>query len=315
MKILPQNKKITQDLNFRLRLDVQFDRDVQISIPFIADFFQTTNGIRFADDINDPEKGIDMDFEIERTDGADPSLASITLWNISDNIFNQIANHANAFELYAADGASDWGLLFRGTPYFSTQTGPAGGNNKSRGFLFKDDAVGGENDTATTITLIDSLHAFESATISKSYQGDISAQTIINDCATAMGVLIGDELDQYPIMNNYVARGKVSCVLREICGKIGCKYIVDNGVLHLYNGDKPKTYGFAFNANNSSRPQPEQNGTIMSHHFTTKLLPSVRAGQYCHCDFETLSGVKQIYKARLRGNNYGTLKETEVWVK
>lgn len=315
MQILPQNNTTVQDLNFRLRLDIQFDKQVKIAMPNILDFFQTTNGIRFEDQINNPESGIDIDFEIERTDGADPSLATITLWNITNDIFNQIANHANAFELYCAEGADDWSLIFRGTPYFSTQTGAEGGNNRSRGFLKKDDAVGGENDIATTITLIDSLHAFESASISKSYQGEISAQNIIADCATAMGVLIGDELDTYPMMNNYVARGKVRTILREICGKIGCKYIVDNGVLHLFNGNKPKTYGFLFDGNNSSKPEAEQDGTLQGHHFVTKLLPSIRAGQYCKCEFETLSGTKEIYKARLSGNNYGTIAQSEVWVK
>lgn len=315
MKILPQNNNVVQDLNFRLRLDIKFDRQVKIAIPGISDFYQTTNGIRYEDRIDNPESGIDMDFEIERTNGSDPSIATITLWNITNDVFNQIANRANAFELYGASGTDDWGLIFRGTPYFSTQTGAEGGNNRSRGFLNKDEAVGGENDIATTITLIDSLHAFETANISKSYQGDISAKNIINDCATAMGVLIGDELDQYPIMNNYVARGKVRTILREICGKIGCKYIIDNGVLHLFNGSKPKTYGFLFDGTNSSKPEAEQDRALLGHHFMTKLLPSVRAGQYCKCDFETLSGKKEIYKAKLAGNNYGTMGQTEVWVK
>ena len=315
MKILPENKTVVQNLNFRLKLDIQFDQNVKIAMPFISDFFKTTNGIRYEDKIDDPESGIDIDFEIERTDGADPSIATITLWNITNDVFNQIANHTNAFELYGANGAGDWGLIFRGSPFFSTQSGALGGNNSSRGFLKKDDAVGGENDIATTITLIDSLHAFDSAVISKSYQGEISAQNIIADCATAMGVLIGDELSQYPIMNNYVARGKVRTVLREICGKIGCKYIVDNGVLHLFNGSSPKIYGFLFDGTNSSKPEAEQDGTLQGHHFVTKLLPSIRVGQYCKCDFDTLSGVKEIYRAIITGNNYGTIGQTEIWVK
>lgn len=307
--------KKNQDLTFRLRLDIQFDREIKVKIPNVEDFYQTTNGIRFADSVDNKESGIDIDFEIGRTDGSDPSLATITLWNITNDVFNQIANHANAFELYFAKGKEDWGLIFRGTPYFSTQENAVGGNNNSRGFLNKDDAVGGENDIPTIITLIDSLHSFESAVISKSYQGEISTKTIIKDCATAMGVLTGDELQSYPNINNYVARGKCSTILREICGKIGCKYIVDNGVLHLYNSDSPKSYGFLFNKNNSDKPCAEQGKEFTTYHFKTMLLPSIRVGQYCQCDFDVLSGVKQIYKAKLRGNNYGTGCETELWVK
>lgn len=315
MKILPINKQTNQNLSFRLKLDIQFDKQVKIAMPYLKDFFQSTNGIRYEDSISNPEDGIDIDFEIERTDGSEPSIATLVLWNITNDIFNQIANSANAFELYAAKGTDDWGLIFRGYPYFSTQENAEGGNNKSRGFLKRDEAKGGENDIATKITLIDSLHAFDTAVISKSYQGKFSSKEILKDCATAMGVFIGDGVDNYPMMNNYVARGKVRTVLREICGKIGCKYVIDNGVLHLFDGKKRETYGFSFDASNSSRPELEQKKDSSGYHFVTQLLPSIRAGQFCQCNFDTLSGTREIYKAAIRGNNYGTAGETEIWVK
>lgn len=314
MKIQPNNIPVTQDLSFRLRLDIQFDKTAQTAISGL-DLIQTTNGLRIADSKDDPEKGLDIDFEIERTSGEEPSLATITIWNLSNSTFNQIANKGNAFELYCAGGNDDWSLLFRGTPYFATQEGAQGGNNTSRGFLQKDDATGGENDIATHLTLIDSLHAFESATLSKSYQGNVSTRLIIQDCIIAMGVQFGDELTFYPEINNYVARGKCSKILNEICGKIGCKHIIENGVLHLFNGSKPKIYGYLFNGNNSSKPELEQDDDVNLYHFVTKLLPNLRAGQYCRCDFETLNGIKEINKVVLIGNNYGTAGQAEIWVK
>lgn len=314
MKIQPSNIPVKQDLNFRLRLDIQFDQAAKSSLS-LFNLVSSTNGMRIQDSKNNPESGLDIDFEIERTDGSEPSIATITIWNLSNNTFNQIANKANAFELYFAQGEDDWGLLFRGTPYFSTQEGATGGNNTSRGFLKKDDAVGGENDVATVITLIDSLHAFESATMSKSYQGNYSTKSIIDDCAKAMGLKLGDEVLYYPEINNYVARGKCQKILNEICGKIGCKHIVENGVLHLFNGEKPKIYGYLFNGSNSSKPQAEQDEDTQGFYFVTKLLPSLRAGQFCKCDFETLSGTKEIYKVVLTGNNYGTAGQSEIWVR
>ena len=145
MKIKPNNIPTTQDLNFRLRLDVQLDTTVKI--PFIS----TTNGLRIQDSKDNAESGLDMDFEIERTSGEEPSLATITIWNLSNSTFNQIANKANAFELYFAKGNDDWSLLFRGTPYFATQEGAMGGNNSSRGFLSKDDAVAYKHSKCTLL--------------------------------------------------------------------------------------------------------------------------------------------------------------------
>ena len=313
MLILPNNIPATQDLSFRLRLDIHFDKAIQIAIPSL-NLTQTTNGMSIRDSKDDLSQGLDMDFEIERTSGTEPSLAEITVWNMSNSTFNQIANHGNLFELYFARGNDDWGLLFRGTPYFATQKGGKGGNNKSRGFLKQDEAVGGENDIATVISLLDSLHSFGSATMSKSYQGTISTKTIIQDCVTAMGIRLGDEV-KYPEINNYVARGSCAKILNEVCGKIGCKHIIENGVLHLFNNESSKLYGFMFNGDNSSKPQREQEDSLQLYHFTTQLLPNLRAGQYCMCDFSTLTGKREIYKVILSGNNYGTSGQAEIWVK
>ena len=70
-----------------------------------------------------------------------------------------------------------------------------------------------------------------------------------------------------------------------------------------------------FNGENSSRPELEQDDDLNLHHFVTKLLPNLRAGQYCQCEFATLSGVKEIDKVLLSGNNYGTVGQAEIWVK
>lgn len=314
MKILPNNIPITQELSFRLKLDVEFDLRSSTDITNL-NLTQVTSGISIADDINDPEKGLDIDFEIERTSGKEPSICKLTIWNMSNSTFNQIANRSNVFRLYFAQGKSDWGLLFQGTPYFSTQKGTTGGNNDARGWLNKDDSKGGDNDIATIIQLEDGLNSYEKAIISKSYQGNVSTRQILVDCAALMGVDIGDEVAEYPEINNYVARGSVIKVINEICGKIGCNRIIENGVLHLFNGNSAKVYGYLFNGDNSSKPEREQDDDKILWHFTTKLLTNLRGGQYCKCDFATLSGVYELDKVKLIGNNYGTAGQAEVWVK
>ena len=313
MKIQPNKTPVKKSLDFRLRLDIQADKSKDAFKSW--KWTTTTNGITIRDSSNNAESGLDMDFEIERTDGQEPSIATITIWNLSNSTFNQISSKANAFELFFARGNDEWSLLFRGTPYFATQEGAKGGKNKSRGFLNKDEATGSENDVATTLILLDSLHAFETARMSKSYQGTVDIGSIIKECATAMGVTIGDQPSEYGTINNYVARGSCSKILNELCGKIGCKHIIENGVLHLYDNSKPKTFGYLFNSSNSSKPQPELDNDVNLYHFTTKLLPNMRAGQYCQCDFETLTGTRQIVKVLLTGNNYGTAGQTEIWVK
>ena len=75
MLILPNNIPTTQDLSFRLRLDVQFDKTIQSTIPL--KLLQTTSGMSIRDSKDDPSQGLDIDFEIERTSGAEPSIATL----------------------------------------------------------------------------------------------------------------------------------------------------------------------------------------------------------------------------------------------
>lgn len=314
MKILPSNELVKQDLSFRLKLEVQFDLRSNTAISGL-NLTQVTSGLNIADSAESSEQGLDMDFEIERTSGKEPSACALTIYNMSDSTFNQISNRGNVFRLYFAQGKDDWGLLFQGTPHLATQKHVKGGNNTSRGFLNRDDSKGGDNDVATMLYLVDSLNSFEKATISKSYQGNVSTRKILSDCAAAMGVDIGDEVLSYPEINNFVARGSVIKVVNEICGKIGCNHVIENGVLHLFNGENNNAYGYLFNGDNSSRPEQEQDDNKIMWHFTTKLLTNLRGGQFCVCDFGTLNGTYEIDKVRLIGNNYGTAGQSEVWVK
>lgn len=307
MKILPSNTYTTQDLSFRLKLDIEFDIRASTDIKNIS-LAQVTGGLSIADDINTPEQGLDIDFEIERTSGKEPSKCNLTIWNMSESTFNQIANRGNVFRLYFAKGKDDWGLLFQGTPFYSTQK-----EVKKNEYIENDKNE--ECDIATIIHLFDGLNSYEKATISKSYQGNVSTRQILVDCAALMGVDIGGEIAEYPEINNYVARGSAIKVINEICGKIGCNRIIENGVLHLFNGSSNKVYGYLFDGDNSSRPEREQDDDKIMWHFTTKLLTNLRGGQYCKCEFASLSGVYEIDKVKLIGNNYGTAGQAEVWVK
>lgn len=343
MKILKNNIIKPSELNLRLKLEVKFESQLRYLSLFkkidkvnLNKFYQTTNGIIIADSITDPEAGLDIDFEVERTNSQEPNETNITIWNLSEDAFYQLASKSNKISLYFAKGKNDWSLLTSGTPSFSTKVSPQGGNNSSRGFLKRDDAVGGENDIATTITLLESVNLYEEVAISKSYDGDISISTILNDCANLMGVSFDDTTkngsylispieDTY--VNNYVARGRVIDVVKDLVNRIGAKFSLENNILNVYleeEGLNSEGYyydftrnvkGYHFTPENSSLPEAEQDKNNILYHFTTQLIPDISVGSYCLCDLDTLRGVRQINKVLISGNNYGTAGQTEIWVK
>lgn len=329
MKILPNNIISKEKLKFRLKLDVIYD-DRWTTNEYARNIVEHT-ATTIEDRIDNPESGLDMDFEIERTLEDIPYKCTLTIWNLAEDTFNLISNRGMGFHLYYARGNNDWSLLFYGHPWFASQGNPLGGNNDSKGFLKRDEAVGGENDIPTTIYLQSDLIGYEEAFISKSYQGYVSTEQIIKDCADAMGLVcnIAPEIIHTKV-NNYVARDRASKVLADIIKRVNVlgfgepKITYDNGNLNLFvdlEGTRlvlgsidPKLYGYVFDKDNSTRPEKEQIDKEDYYHFKTQLLPDLTAGSYCMCEFSNLKGKKQIKKVVCTGNNYGTEGETEVWV-
>lgn len=343
MKILPNNKISNKNLDFRLKLAVMYNADIekigQLSIANV-DFngvYQnrmTKSSVVISDKKDNPESGLDIDFEIERTIGEEPNKCTLTIWNLSESTFNQIANKSMAFYLYYARGENDWSLLFAGSPYFSTQGNPIGGNNDARGFLKRDDAVGGENDIPTTIYLEEAVNQYENAIISKSYQGYVSSLKVIQDCANTMGLPynISGEIGHISLYN-FVARGFASDILENVVSRLNTEFgfgkptvNYDNNVVNVFvehGDDKDKyfvndyymrKYAYLFNESNSTRPEKEQHDKEEVFRFETQLLPDLSAGNYCKCEFSNLSGSRQIKKVISTGNNYGTEGKTEVYV-
>ena len=114
-------------------------------------------------------------------------------------------------------------------------------------------------------------------------------------------------------------------------------------MFYIFTQEEPKeVYGITLNSSNSSTPErlddkfKTQTKTIQKankkkgiagiketeiiktyngYMIKTKLLPFLNPGTWAFCDFGTrLQGTKYIYKVRHRGNNYGTVAETEVYV-
>lgn len=331
MKIAPNNKISKKNLNFRLWLSVELHQGYES-----LTIFKGVEKQGFIDIIDRKEKdesGLDMDFEIERKDDGNPNICTLTIWNLSEDIFNQIALDANLFSLYYARGENDWSLLFTGSPYFAKQENPIGGNNDARGFLKRDDAVGGENDIPTIIYLEEAKDQYEKAVMSKSYKGDVSTEVVLKDCANALGMPLNVSKEiAHSKVSNFVARGYVYDVLKEIRPRLTIPFgigdpkitfensnlnvfaeIEDVGLVQL-KGAEIERFGYVFNPKNSSKPVRVQSDSEELYSFETQLLPSIKVGDFCACDFSNLQGRKQIRKIISTGNNYGTEGKTEVTV-
>lgn len=318
---------VNPDLNFRLRLDIG------------------GANIRIADNLKedketgrfwvDRESGLDMDFDIVKTDDGAPNESMITIWNLSENTYTNIMNNSDAFELYAAWSNDEYALMFRGYPLKALKKAKGTILTSNQGFLKQDANAGrrGQNDLETVITLIDGLAEYKDARMNKTYYGTVSTETILKDCIETFGISVGTiaKINHKDIMGRQYREKSVN-VLNGLAQLLKFKWKIINGVFYIFTQEEPKeVYGITLNSDNSSTPERQNDKfttkknketkqtsiekTYNGYMIKTRLLPFLNPGTWAFCDFGTrLQGTKYIYKVRHRGNNYGTVAETEVYV-
>nr|DAS99122.1 MAG TPA: tail protein [Caudoviricetes sp.] len=317
---------VNPDLNFRLRLDIG------------------GANIRIADNLKedketgrfwvDRESGLDMDFDIVKTDDGAPNESTITIWNLSENTYTNIMNNADAFELYAAWSNDEYALMFRGYPLKALKKAKGTILTSNQGFLKQDANAGrrGQNDLETVITLIDGLAEYKDARMDKTYYGTVSTETILKDCVETFGIPVGTiaEINHKDIMGRQYREKSVN-VLNGLARLLGFKWKIINGMFYIFTQEEPEeVYGITLNSDNSSTPERQNDKfttkknketkqtsiekTYNGYMIKTRLLPFLNPGTWAFCDFGTrLQGTKYIYKVRHRGNNYGTVAETEIY--
>jgi len=319
------------NLNFRLRLDV------------------SGANLRIGDKINNPESGLDIDFEIAKTDTNTPNTSTITVWNMSDDTYNNIYSNADGVELYGAFGDDEYALMFRGYPEKVLKSKRVNMLTANQGFLQQSPGAtrSGQSDNPTSMTLIDGKYLYEDANISKGYKGSINSKQIIKDCVETFGIPIGvmSENIDYININNHISRGRTVDVLNPICKRLNANYTINNGVFYLYSKNEvpaSTVYGILLDSSNSNTPERQDDKfklktttlikknkkkgiaglkkteiikNINGFMIETMLLPFLLPGMWCECDFGILQGFKYIYKVKLFGNNYGTEGKTQVFVR
>ena len=89
---LDNDKRITTypDLNFRLRLDMSMPNN------------PSGKGIRISDELDNPQKGLDMDFHIVKTAEGKPDESTITIYNLTTQTYDKIYEYGEEFTLSCA---------------------------------------------------------------------------------------------------------------------------------------------------------------------------------------------------------------------
>lgn len=327
-------------LDFRLKLEIQLKNKTD-----------EIRGITIEDVYADPTKGLDIAFKIEKSYANQPSESTITLYNISSDLYNLILEEADAFRLSCARGENaEYVPFYTGFPLAMVKTAKGTVLTSNKGFMEQDANAGrrGQNDLETNIKLIN----YGFAKLDKSYQTEVSVDLVIQDCINALGLPKGnidkniqETLKNAKLSAGYTSRGEVSKTLNDLGNRFGFTWNTNDMQLNMYDKGHSdiKTYGVLLTPDNSATPerqddkfkartktiqkankkkgitgiqatsiQKEDRGFMIK----TQLLPHLMVGSTCFLkDFgmNDAEGSKYIYKLRHIGSNTGTECYTEIY--
>ena len=239
-------------LDFRLKLEIE-----------LKDRSGDRKGITIADVYGDPTKGLDMSAHIVKTDDNKPNASTLTIYNLSTDIYNLIYEQANAFRLSCARGENaEYVPFYTGFPVRSLKTAKGTVQTSNKGFMAQDANAGraGQNDLETVITLMN----YGIAKLYKSYQTEVSANLVLQDCMNALGLPKGnidtniqERLDNVFYRAGFTIRGNVSDTLNLIGNQCGFKWNTNDMKLNIYDKYRAdiKTYGIKLTPKNSATPE------------------------------------------------------------
>jgi hypothetical protein len=326
---LDNDKRTTtySDLNFRLRLDISMPKN------------PSGKGIRISDDLDDRQKGLDMDFHIVKSTEAKPTESTITIYNLTTETYDKIYQYGKEFTLSCAFSDEDYTVMYRGYSETYTQHKKKIILTANEGFMAQDANAGrrGQNDLQTEIKLIN----YGIAQLNKTYRKPVNTETILNDCISALGMPKGEmDIIKHKNINGYRAVGNVYNTLNYLGQLLGFNFCINSGRFCAYDKTygQMKKYGIYLHSGNSNTPEKQDDKFVyhagrkatkkktgrsatteyerMGYMIETRLLPFLQVGSTVKCDFKfkDCKGLKYVYKLEHIGSNYaGTQMVTRVY--
>ena len=207
------------------------------------------------------ENNLKINFQIEKDTTKESNKSKLEIYNLSESSRKAIEVADNEVEIYAGyeDGAV---LCFRGTVTY--------GYTKDSG-----------TECITSLDLADGTVALRDSYCSLSYAPGTSAKTIIQRCATEMGVPVvyGDdvgELENYK--NGFSFIGQAPECLTEVCNALGLSWSIQNNILNIIlAGGTATNRGLVFSAESGLVGLPER--IVQAEYKSNKTTPKRKAKQ------------------------------------
>lgn len=250
----------------------------------------------------------DIEFIVKKSVKTDADTAYVTIWNLDETTYKVLIQREQLFNLYAQYGQEDSMLLFSGYSDKNFIT-------RRRVDITQIDNEPAPPDIKTCLKLVESKKAYQNTYINESYREEVSAEQIIQDCISAMGlgsVFINTVIPE-KIYSSFKAVGKPHQILFDICKVLGLNVVIQNGIIHIGSLSLNNTEQDipVFNRSNSMEPQYQGQDEIL---LITALRPDIAPNSIIKCEFEECENLFRVIDVTSEGNNFDSISTTYITI-
>ena len=257
---------------------------------------------------------LDIDFEIELTNEADPNSAQVTIWNLSESTRSEIIQNFTAVRILYEDFYTE-GLINVYTGFKRSkveQKSSKGGSSKTKR------QVGLENvgsDVGTVLYLAENLNNFSNSFFSKSYTTEVSSKTIISDVAKTMqaGTFYQAPVNHIVYKNGISFHENSRTALSRVCKTIDCNWSLTQSAVNISPiKTKIQQSTFLFDGDTIDSPKPLDNDEFS---FETRFVPQLKPDMWVRVETRDYNGTYKITKIKHSASNHGDKCVSEITLK
>ena len=256
---------------------------------------------------------LDIDFEIELTNEADPNSAKVTIWNLSQQTMTEISENFTAIRILYQDAYTD-GLVNVYTGQKRSKTEKTSGKSASKTKRQQLTASVG-SDVGFTLFLAEDLNNFSNSFFSKSYETEVSTRNIISDIARTMqaGVFYTNPVEHNVYKNGKAFNQPSKSALNEVCKRINCNWSLTQGAVNISPlKTEKKQSTFLFDGETVESPQILDNDEFS---FETRFIPQLKPDMWVRVETRDYNGTYRITKVKHSASNYSVKCTSEVTLK
>ena len=258
---------------------------------------------------------LDIDVSIKMTDQDKPNECSVTIWNLSDTSLSAINDKTVGIRVCFSKWNEEYKLAFEGN--LRTLTKHRKKTQKSKKTRFNRPSITNQvsgADVGTTIVLNESYNDYMELHFSKSYKGEITTETIINDMIDSSGYPVSyiGELKHRTYKNSKVVHGPLRRVMFEILQELGATYTFQNGVIQILSRDAEKTNPvIVFTSRDVDTPEELDDLEI---EFTTLISTQIRPNDWVQLQTRKFDDLYRVSKIEHEFDNYGKKLHSKITV-